>query len=154
MLGGAGVHRLRRRRGADRRHDELPDRLPLVNEIAIALLLGLFGIGPTLLYIGAGLVVAVVGGMVLGRLHAERWVEPFVFETRLRGKVIDSTIGLTWADRFQMGREEVATILRKIWPYLLVGIGLGAVIHGWAPADFFAALRRGGQPARRPGRRR
>ena len=80
---------------------------PMVNEVAIALLLGLFGIGPTLLYVGAGLVVAVVGGMVLGRVHAERWVEPFVFETRLRGQVIDSTLGLTWADRFQMGREEV-----------------------------------------------
>jgi hypothetical protein len=119
---------------------------PMVNEIAIALLLGLFGIGPTLLYIGAGLVVAIVGGMVLGRVHAERWVEQFVFETRLRGKVIDSTIGLTWADRFQMGREEVATILRKIWPYLLVGIGLGAVIHGWAPQDFFTRYAGAGNP--------
>jgi len=111
---------------------------PMVNEIAIALLLGLFGIGPTLLYVGAGLLIAVVGGFVLGRLHAERWVEPFVFETRLRGQVIDSTLGLTWDDRIRMGIEEVATILRKIWPYLLVGIGLGAAIHGWAPEDLFA----------------
>ena len=111
---------------------------PMVNEVAIALLLGLFGIGPTLLYVGAGLVVAVVGGLVLGRLHAERWVESFVFETRLRGQVIDSTVGLSWDDRLAIGREEVASILRKIWPYLLVGIGLGAFIHGWAPADFFA----------------
>ena len=65
-------------------------------------------------------------------------MEAFVYETRLRGQVIDSTAGLTWHDRLAMGREEVASILRKIWPYLLVGIGLGAVIHGWAPADFFA----------------
>jgi uncharacterized protein len=119
---------------------------PMVNEVAIALLLGLFGIGPTLLYIGAGLVVAVIGGMVLGRVHAERWVEPFVFETRLRGQVIDSTLGLTWADRLQMGREEVVSILRKIWPYLLVGIGLGAAIHGWAPADLFARYAGAGNP--------
>ncbi|WP_372595348.1 permease [Actinotalea sp.] len=111
---------------------------PMVNEIAIALLLGLFGIGPTLLYAGAGLLIAIVGGFVLGRLHVERWVEPFVFETRLRGRVIDSTLGLTWDDRIAMGVEEVGSILRKIWPYLLVGIGLGAVIHGWAPEDFFA----------------
>ena len=61
-----------------------------------------------------------------------------MFETRLRGKVIDPSKGLTWDDRLQMGREEVVTILRKIWPYLLVGIGLGAVIHGWVPADWFA----------------
>jgi len=111
---------------------------PLVNEVAIALLLGLFGIGPTLLYVGAGLVIAIVAGMVIGRLRLEGQVEGFVYETRLRGQVVDSTAGLTWDDRLAMGREEVASILRKIWPYLLVGIGLGAVIHGWAPADFFA----------------
>ena len=111
---------------------------PLVNEIAIGLLLGMFGIGPTLLYVAAGLTIATVAGWTLGRLHAERWVEPFVFETRLRGQVIDSSAGLTWDDRITMGREEVVTILRKIWPYLLVGIGVGAVIHGWVPTDFFA----------------
>jgi hypothetical protein len=119
---------------------------PMVNEVAIALLLGLFGIGPTLLYVGAGLVVAVVGGMVLGRIGAERWVESFVFETRLRGQVIDPALGLTWDDRIAIGREEVGSILRKIWPYLLVGIGLGAAIHGWAPTDFFARYAGSGNP--------
>ena len=111
---------------------------PLVNEVAIALLLGLFGIGPTLLYVGAGLVIAIVAGLVIGRLRLEGQVEAFVYQTTLRGQVIDSTAGLTWEDRIAMGREEVASILRRIWPYLLVGIGLGALIHGWAPADFFA----------------
>ena len=119
---------------------------PMVNEVAIALLLGLFGIGPTLLYVGAGLGVAVVGGLVLGRVHAERWVEPFVFETRLRGQLIDSTVGLTWDDRIAIGREEVGSILRKIWPYLLVGIALGAAIHGWAPQDFFTRSAGAGNP--------
>ena len=110
---------------------------PLVNEVAIGLLFGMFGIGPTLLYVVAGLVIAIVAGFVLGRLHLERWVEPFVFETRLGGQIIDPSAGLTWEDRIQMGVEEVGLILRKIWPYLLVGIALGAAIHGWAPADFF-----------------
>jgi len=119
---------------------------PLVNEVAIALLLGLFGIGPTLLYVSAGLMIAIVAGMIIGRLHLEGWVEGFVFETKLRGQVIDSTAELTWDDRLQMGREEVASILRKIWPYLLVGIGLGAVIHGWAPEDFFATYAGAGNP--------
>ena len=74
----------------------------------------------------------------MGRMHLERWVEPFVFETKLRGKVVDPSMGLSWDDRLAMGREEVVLILRKIWPYLLVGIGVGAVIHGWVPEDWFA----------------
>jgi uncharacterized membrane protein YraQ (UPF0718 family) len=111
---------------------------PLVNEVAVALLLGMFGPGIAGLYVGAGLVIAVVAGWVLGRLGVQRWVEPFVFQTRLGGQVIDSTAGLSVAQRVQMGREEVRSILGRIWPYLLVGIGLGAVIHGWAPQDFFA----------------
>jgi len=119
---------------------------PLVNEVAIALLFGMFGIGPTALYVGAGLVIAIVAGFTMGRLTLERWVEPFVFETRLGGHVIDSTSGLTWDDRIQMGIEEVISILRKIWPYLIVGIGLGAAIHGWAPEDFFTRYAGAGNP--------
>jgi uncharacterized membrane protein YraQ (UPF0718 family) len=110
---------------------------PLVNEIAIGLLLSLFGFQVTALYVGSGLLIAVMAGWVLGRLRLERWVEPFVFETTLGGRVVDSTAGLTFNQRVQMGAEEVTAILRKIWPYLLVGIGLGAVIHGWAPEDLF-----------------
>ncbi|GAB2731436.1 permease [Nocardioides pakistanensis] len=110
---------------------------PLVNEIVIGLLLSLFGFKVTAVYVGAGLSIAIVGGWVLGRLKLERWVEPFVFETKLGGQVIDSTAGLTFNQRVQMGAEEVVTVLRKIWPYLLVGIGVGAVIHGWAPEDLF-----------------
>jgi len=119
---------------------------PLVNEVAIGLLFGMFGIGPTLLYVGAGLVIAIVAGFVLGRMRLERWVEPFVFETRLGGQVIDPSVGLTWDDRIQMGVEEVGVILRKIWPYLLVGIALGAAIHGWAPEDFFTRYAGAGNP--------
>ncbi|NMM22228.1 MAG: permease [Phycicoccus sp.] len=119
---------------------------PLVNEIAIGLLFGMFGLGPTLLYVVAGLTVAIVAGWILGRLGVEKWVEPFVFETRLGGQVIDTTAGLTWDDRIQMGVEEVATILRKIWPYLLVGISLGAAIHGWVPTDFFTTYANASNP--------
>jgi uncharacterized protein len=110
---------------------------PLVDVVAVGLLLTLFGVKVTLVYIGAGLTIAIVAGWVLGRLGAERWVEPFVFETRLGGEVVDSTAGLSFPQRIQMGAEEVVTVVRKIWPYLLVGIGVGAVIHGWVPEDFF-----------------
>ncbi|MBK6874667.1 MAG: permease [Kineosporiaceae bacterium] len=110
---------------------------PLVNEVAIGLLLTMFGVRITLLYVAAGLVVAIAAGWVLGRLGVQRWVEPFVFETRLRGVVIDPAIGLSLSDRVQIAVEEVRSILTRIWPYLLIGVGLGAVIHGWAPEDVF-----------------
>jgi uncharacterized protein len=111
---------------------------PMVNEVAIVMLYGLFGWKITALYIATGLAIATVAGWVIGRLHLERWVEPFVFETKLRGKAIDPSSGLSWDDRLTMGREEVVMILRTIWPYLLVGIGVGAVIHGWVPEAWFA----------------
>ena len=112
---------------------------PMVNEVAVVMLFGLFGWQITALYIASGLAIAIVSGVVIGRMGLERWVEPFVFETKLRGRVIDPATGLSWDDRLTMGREEVVTILCKVWPYLLVGIALGAVIHGWAPEDWFAA---------------
>lgn len=111
---------------------------PMVNEVAIVMLYGLFGWQITALYIATGLAIATLAGWVIGRMRLERWVEPFVFETRLRGKVVDPSIGMSWDDRLAMGREEVASILGKIWPFLLVGIGLGAVIHGWVPEEWFA----------------
>jgi len=111
---------------------------PMINEVAIVLLFGLFGWDVTAMYIGFGLLIAIIGGFVLGNLHLERWVEPFVFETKLRGQTIDPAATLTWNDRLQMAREEVVDILRKVWPYLLIGIGVGAVIHGWAPEQWFA----------------
>lgn len=109
---------------------------PLVNEVALVLLYGLFGWRIALLYVTAGLCIAVVAGAVLGRLHVQRWVEPFVFE--VRGGATAGAPRLGWDDRFQLAREEVGTIVRKVLPYLLVGIGLGAVIHGWVPESFFS----------------
>src|SRR5512138_2537093 len=111
---------------------------PLINEVAVVLLYGMFGIKIAALYIGSGLVIATVAGYVLGRICPSRWVEPFVYATTLRGVPVVPGQRLSFDDRIALGREEVGKILRKTWPYLLVGIGLGAVIHGWVPADFFA----------------
>lgn len=78
---------------------------PMVNEIAIGLLFNLFGWQVTAIYIGAGLIVAIIAGWVLGRLGVQKWVEPFVFETKLAGQSIDSTAALTFGQRIQMGIE-------------------------------------------------
>jgi uncharacterized membrane protein YraQ (UPF0718 family) len=117
---------------------------PLVNEVAVVLLYGMFGWRIALLYVVAGLLIAIVSGFVLGRMRPERWVEPFVFET----SAVASGGGSrpTWSERAQMGREEVGKIVRKVLPYLLVGIGIGALIHGWVPESFFVRFAGPGNP--------
>jgi uncharacterized membrane protein YraQ (UPF0718 family) len=118
---------------------------PLVNEIALGMLFTLFGWKIAVLYVIAGLTIAVVAGWVLGRAHVERWVEPFVFETKV-GAALASGVRLTWHDRVELGRQEVVSIVRKVLPYLLVGIGLGAIIHGWVPTSFFLRFAGPGNP--------
>ena len=112
---------------------------PMVNEVAIVLLYGLFGITITALYITSGLLIAIVAGFVLGRMRLERYIEPFVLQAAANAGTA-GTVELrpSWSERIELGRDEVKAILGKIWPYLLAGIALGAAIHGWVPADFFA----------------
>ena len=119
---------------------------PMVNEVAVILILGMFGWKVAVLYVVFGLLVAIVAGYVLGRLRLERWVEPFVFETKLRGDVIEPSTEMPWEDRIAFGWQEVKSVVGKIWPYLLVGIALGAVIHGWVPEDLFAQWAGSGNP--------
>ncbi len=112
---------------------------PMVNEVAIVLLYGLFGFTVTALYIGFGLAIAIIAGFVLGRMRLERYIEPFVLEAAANaGAAGAGELNPTWSERIELGGDEVRTILGKVWPYLLVGIALGAVIHGWMPTDFFA----------------
>jgi uncharacterized protein len=108
---------------------------PLVNEVAVVLLFGMFGWRIAALYVGAGLAISIVAGFVLGRLGLERWVEPFVYEVQAGAAASGPRLG--WDERFALGREEVRKIVRRVLPYLLIGIGIGAVIHGWVPESFF-----------------
>jgi uncharacterized membrane protein YraQ (UPF0718 family) len=110
---------------------------PMVNEVALVLLYGLFGWQIAALYLVSGLTLAVVAGLVLGRMGLERYVEPIVYQTKVGKTSLDPALSLSWEQRFEVGLAEVRNILGKIWPYLLLGIGLGAVIHGWVPADLF-----------------
>ena len=112
---------------------------PMVNEVAVVLLYGLFGFKIAALYIGSGLLIAIVAGAVLGRMRLERYVEPFVLEAVANaGAPGLAELKPSWSERFELGRDEVKLIVGKTWPYLLAGIALGAVIHGWMPTDFFA----------------
>lgn len=119
---------------------------PMVNEVALVLLYGMFGWKVSLLYVTTGLVLAVGAGLVLGRMRLEKWVEPFVYEVRVGGVALDPSEGLSWEQRFAIGRSEVSAILARIWPYLLAGIGVGALIHGWVPESFFLRWAGPGQP--------
>ncbi len=112
---------------------------PLVNEVAVVLLAGMFGVGIAALYIASGLTIAVLAGAVLGRMGLERYVEPFVYETHMP-TCADPAAGLSWSERFAYARGEVRSIIGRVWPYLLVGIALGAGIHGWVPQDALASL--------------
>ncbi len=110
---------------------------PLVDLASVLLLASIFNWTTALAYVVMGLVLAVVGGFIIGRLKLERYVEPFVFGTHLADAELPE---LTRADRLAFAREQVADIVKKVWLYVLIGVGIGAVIHGWIPAEFISAV--------------
>jgi uncharacterized protein len=112
---------------------------PMVNEVALVLLFGLFGWKVALLYLSTGLAIAMVSGWVLGRLGLERWVEPWVY-TMSAGAGVEIEERITWGDRLRAGRSAVRDIVGKVWPYVLGGIAVGAAIHGYVPEDFMASF--------------
>ncbi len=112
---------------------------PMVNEVALALLFGMFGWRVALLYMGLGLTIAIVAGWVLGRMKMEKYLEDWVREIpRVSAGPDDRP--LTLSERIDAGLTSVREIVGKVWPYVLIGIALGAVIHGWVPQDFMAAI--------------
>jgi uncharacterized membrane protein YraQ (UPF0718 family) len=112
---------------------------PMVNEVALALLFGLFGWKIALLYMGLGLTVAIVAGWVIGRLKMEAYLEDWVREMPR----VQATAGgdaFTLVERIEGGFASVREIVGKVWPYILAGIAIGAAIHGWVPEDFMASF--------------
>ena len=109
---------------------------PMNNEIAIALLFGLFGWKVTAIYIGFGLVVAIVGGFVIGKLGMEKYVLMDV--KPMEGELEEVKISLTMKERAKEAYEYTADIFKQIYLYVLIGVGVGAIIHGYIPATFIA----------------
>lgn len=108
---------------------------PMINEVAATMLFAMFGWKITALYIGTGFIIAIIAGLIIGRLHLESEVEDFVYAANIpesREK------NLTWKDRIIFAKNESKSITLRVLPYLLIGIGIGALIHGYAPMEFLA----------------
>ena len=113
---------------------------PMVNEIALALLFGLFGWKVAALYLGLGLSVAIVAGLVIGQLGMEDHLEDWVRAMQGTQSAEFDAAKPSWAERVDSGVSHVRNIVGKVWPYILVGIAVGAAIHGYVPEDFMASI--------------
>lgn len=112
---------------------------PMVNEIALGLLFALVGWKVALTYLAFGLSIAIISGWVIGRLHLEGWLEPWVREVRA-GAVDLEDEHLTWVDRFEAGWDAVKEIVGKVWYWIIAGIAAGAFIHGYVPAELLSSI--------------
>lgn len=113
---------------------------PMINEVALVLLFGLFGWKVAALYASLGLAIAMVAGWTIGRLHLERWVESWVYLSAGGESVEGAEFAITWAGRIRQAQDAVREIVGKVWPYVLGGIAVGAAIHGYVPQDFMAGI--------------
>ncbi len=112
---------------------------PVVNEVALAMLFGLFGWQIAGLYLVSGLIIAIVAGIVIGRLKMERYVEDFVWQIKM-GQGANSSERPTWTQRFQTAWQGTREIVGKVWLYVIVGIAIGAGIHGYVPESALASI--------------
>lgn len=110
---------------------------PMVNEVAVVLLWGLFGWKIAAIYMGAGLLVAVFGGFIIGRLKLEKWIEEYVYKIHMgEGQESEKK---SFSDRIEYAKQNTVDILKKVWIFILIAIGIGGFIHGYVPQDFLTA---------------
>ena len=113
---------------------------PMVNEVALALLFGLFGWKIAALYLAMGLAVAIVSGLIIGHLGMERHLEDWVRKIQATQDLEHAVVTTTWTERFEFGWVHVRQIFGRVWLYVVLGIALGAVIHGYVPEDVMASV--------------
>jgi hypothetical protein len=109
---------------------------PMINEVALVMLIGSFGWKVALIYIGSGLVIAILSGILIGRLKVENLVEDFVFKNKLNPS--ENGLKMKWKDRFNYAKSYTGQIIKRVWYFILIGIAIGAFIHGYVPVDFLA----------------
>ena len=113
---------------------------PMVNEIALGLLFAMFGWKVAALYLVLGLSIAIFAGMVIGKLGMEKYLQDWVRDIHTGAALPADTTQFTWVDRFNEGWKHVKEIVLKVWIYIVIGITVGAVIHGFVPEDFMASF--------------
>lgn len=111
---------------------------PMVNEVAIVMLLGLFGPGITLLYITSGVVIAVIVGFILGRLKLEHLVEDYVWKIKAGNST--QIVKISVKERLEESLHYTKDLVKKVFPYVLLGIGLGSIIHGYVPENLLTQI--------------
>ncbi len=111
---------------------------PMVNEVALVLFFGMFGWKVAALYMGTGLAVAMLAGYVLGRVKLDHLVEDWVWE--IRGGTTGEDAKMSWGERILAGRDAVKEVVGKVWMWVILGIAVGAGIHGYVPQDFFVKI--------------
>lgn len=112
---------------------------PMINEVALVLLFGLFGWKTALLYVSTGLLIAITSGWVIGKLKVERFVEEWVYQIKAGDFQMEEQ-KITFTDRIQAGYTAVVDIVSKIWIYIVVGIAVGAAVHGYVPENFMVSI--------------
>lgn len=112
---------------------------PMINEVAIILLFGLFGWKTALIYVVTGLVIAISAGWVIGKLKLEHWVQDWVYQTKM-GNAGDIEDKQTFNTRITSGYQSIKEIVGKVWLYVAIGIAVGAGVHGYVPQDYMGAL--------------
>lgn len=110
---------------------------PMVNEVAVVLLWGLFGWKIAAIYMATGLIVAIFSGSIIGRLKLEKWVEEYVYNFHAGQE--HETIKQAFKERLQYAKWNTTDILKKVWLFILIAIGIGGFIHGYVPQDFLAS---------------
>ena len=113
---------------------------PMVNEIALGLLFGMFGWKVAALYLVLGLSIAIGAGLVIGKLGMEKYLQDWVRDIHSGAAAPVQSEALTWEGRFQAGWHHVKEIVGRVWMYVFIGIAVGAVIHGFVPEDFMASF--------------
>lgn len=112
---------------------------PMINEIALGLLWTYFGWKIALAYVASGLAIAVVSGIIIGHLGLERWVEELVYQVKV-GKGGVEAAKVTWKNRSNDARFYTVDLIKKVAPYIALGVGIGAFIHGYAPEDLLTRV--------------